>query len=233
MDKNLILLDTAQPQLFEFGEGAIGTLELFPAVWGACEDLVSPEVTARCRGLDRLLELGAPRLSPLVAYLLATRLAEPDVSLRKRIVHALGVILSPDERGLSAPEGVRRTVGAVLNQMRTASIYGLLEVACSDLEVEYLRLDIARLLNNCPYAGQYLAEIMGDRKHPLDIRYQAVYYIGVVGYLDAIQALERLAVRLEARLSGQQAMPFAPPVLQDEVELLPAIRTALEALRTP
>jgi HEAT repeat protein len=233
MDKNLFVLDTLQPQLFNFEEGAIGTLELFPAVWGACEDLVSPETLARSRGLDRLLELGAPRLSPLVAYLLVTRLAEPDVSVRRRIVHALGALFSPDERGLSAPDAVRRVVGSVLSLERTTSVYGLLEVACSDPEEEQLRLDIAHLLNSCPYAGQYLAEIMGERKYPLDIRYQAVYYIGRVGYLDAIQALERLAVRLEARLTGQQAMPFAPPVLQDEVELLPAIRIALSALRAP
>jgi hypothetical protein len=92
---------------------------------------------------------------------------------------------------------------------------------------------IARLLNACPYAGEHLADILSDRKVPLTIRLQAAYFIGQVGYLDVIQDLERLATRLESRLMGQQAMPFAPRSEPDETVLLPAIQNTLTMLRSP
>jgi hypothetical protein len=58
-------------------------------------------------------------------------------------------------------------------------------------------------------------------------------FIGTVGYLEAIPALERLAARLEARLSGQQAMTFAPPSQSEENELLPIVRSVLHLLQAP
>jgi hypothetical protein len=93
--------------------------------------------------------------------------------------------------------------------------------------------DVAQLLNACPYAGNHLADILADRSKTLNIRKQAAHYIGRVGYLAAVPALERLQTRLESRLSGQQAMPFAPPMGTDEVELLPFVRETLAVLRAP
>jgi hypothetical protein len=57
--------------------------------------------------------------------------------------------------------------------------------------------------------------------------------IGRVGYLDAIAALEKIENRLEARLNGQRAMPFASNPRSEESDLLPAIRETIDILRSP
>ncbi len=232
MEFDSITLDVLQPPLFEFGEATPGALELFPAVWSAAEELVSPELAVRQRGLARLEEMGAARFSPLVAYLLFTRLSDADAALRRQVTYLLSGLLIPDERGFAAPEPVRRYVTAALGQMRTRPIFGMLEVLAADLGAEPI---LARLLNACPHAGRHLVDILSERKNPLAVRYAAARMIGRVGYLDAIPALERLAARLETRRSGQQAMPFAamPASGADEVDLLPAITEALTRLQAP
>ena len=230
MDLEPSLLQILQPPLFPLGEASAGAMELFPTVWGACEDLASPDAALRHKGLDRLLELGAPRLSPLVTYLLTTRLADSDRGLRARVIQALGAVLLPDLEGRPASEAVRRYLVVALAQMRTRSIYALLEVAYIEVDTAAC---VARLLNVCPYAGGHLVEILNERKLPLTVRRAAVDFIGSVGYLEAIPALERLATRLEARLGGQQSMPFAPPAVQDETDLLPVVQAALAMLKAP
>jgi len=142
----------------------------------------------------------------------------------------LGGLLLPDLEGRPTPEPVRRYLVAALSQMRTRSIYALLEVAYDGPDTA---ASVARLLNVCPYAGKHLVEILNERKLPLTIRRAAVDFIGSVGYLEAIPALERLATRLEARLGGQQSMPFAPPAVQDETDLLPVVQAALVMLKAP
>jgi HEAT repeat protein len=229
MEENYSATPLWQSTFIEVAETA-GMLELFPAVWSAAEGLTSPEVKVRAAALDRLLEVSAARLSPLVAYLLATRIADPDVPLRCRVVRLLREILTPDERGHLAPDAVRRHLSGYLTSMRTRSIYCLLEAAVAEPDIEP---SVASILNACPYAGNHLVELLFDRHVPLPLRQQAACLIGKVGYLEAIPALERLSARLEARLGGQQSMPFAPPSGQDELQLLPPIREALRLLRIP
>ena len=55
--------------------------------------------------------------------------------------------------------------------------------------------------------------------------------IGIIGYVEAIPALDRLSARLEARTNGQKTMSFAPPTDNPELELLAATQEALESLR--
>lgn len=219
-----------QPALFDFSDQTTGTVELFPAVWSAAEDLVSPDIARRLKGLEKLLELNAPRLSPLITYLMATRIMDSDINLRVRIVKALGELLMLDKEGRVTPEPVRKYLMTYLNQMRTRPIFSLLEVG-SQFPGE--KENIARLLNACSNAGRHLADILTDRNAPMAIREEAAYYIGLVGYLDAIPALERLSSRLESRMSGQQAMSFAPPVVTEELKLLPTIRDTLTILYAP
>ena len=230
MDADPLRLETVQPQLFVYGETSEGTLELFPTVWGACEELIVQDAAVRRKGLEKLLELKAPRLSPLVAYLFTTRLTEPDMELRKQVVAALADLLVIDQKGMAAPENVRRMLSAVLNQMNPVTINALLEVGAADPDMGNR---LAILFNACPEAGCALAEILSERRNPLPIRFQAVRMIRIVGYLDTLSELERLEARLESRLAGQQAMPFVPPVAQDEQALLGEIRLALQALREP
>ncbi|MGE5221785.1 MAG: hypothetical protein ACM3PY_05070 [Omnitrophica WOR_2 bacterium] len=229
MDIDPVSLKISQPSLFDFIDNTTGAIELFPAVWSAAEDLNAPEVTARRSGLERLVAIGAPRLSPLIAYLLATRLQDPDLDLRIQVVKTIGELYLPDEQGRMVPDRVLRQLNWYLSQMHTRAVFGLLQVAndCQAMEAH-----VARILNACPYGGNHLAGILADRKAPMPVRKQAANMIGTVGFLDAVPVLERLVIRLEARVNGQQTMVFAPPPVPDEAELLPAVMKSLEMLRT-
>jgi hypothetical protein len=105
----------------------------------------------------------------------------------------------------------------------------LLQVA--DFDPQYID-SVAVLLNSCSFAGNHLADILMDRSIVVSIRMRAVELIGQVGYLDAIPVLDRLRNRLEARLNGQQHMPFLTLEEGDEVALLPSIQATLEILQS-
>jgi hypothetical protein len=221
----------SQPVLFEILEATTGAVELFPAVWNAAEDLVAPEAVFRREALNRLVQMNAPRLSPLVAYLVATRLSDPDLEMRCQAAQVLGSLLTLDKDGHTADEKVRQYIASYLSQMRTRLVYSLLQVVEKFAEADE---NVVRLFNLCPYAGEHLVDILNDRTNPLSIRKKAIYFAGLVGYLDAIPALERIEARLEARFTGQQSMPFVPSgAVSDEGELLPEIQQALLTLRAP
>ena len=224
--------DQIQPNLFEVPDTATGLLELFPSVWTALEDLISPEIERRRSAVERLEQLGALRFSPLAAYMMATRLEELDVPLRTRIVHLLGDLLSNDTSATPVVNAVRQQITAYLAHARTRTIYCILQSAAYDPRLES---DLTRLLNVCPYAGSHMTDILANRRNPLPIRKEAAHYVGIVGYLDAIPALERIASRLETRLSGQEAMPFVSTSQPPEVEegLLPYIYASLLLLKVP
>jgi hypothetical protein len=147
--------------------------------------------------------------------------------LRASIIEALSEVLAPDDEGNPAPEEVRASLRLHLSQMRTRQIYSILQALDAYPELENAA---ARLLNTCPYAGMHLADILADHKAVFEVRVQAVRMIGIVGFMDALPALERLEARLEARYNGQRAMPFAPPA-SSEVDLLPEIHRAEALLR--
>jgi HEAT repeat protein len=220
----------AQPVLFELLEASIGSVELFPSVWAAAERLADPDAKTRQDALRQLVDLNAPRLSPLVAYLVATRLADPDMEMRHQVVLVLGELLTVDQEGRLADEFVRQYVTTYLSQMRTRLVFSLLQVAERYHDAD---ANIARLFNACPFAGEHLVEILADRTSAISIRKKAIFFVGLVGYLDAIPALERLVARLEARQNGQQAMSFASTQQPDEKELLPELHQALASLRAP
>jgi HEAT repeat protein len=224
------MMTESQPGLWQQNSVTSGFLELFPAVWGYAEALCSPVLKERKEALARLEEMGAARLSPLVAYLIATRLSDPDKFLRGRVVRILGDLLTLDSKGNITPEAVRRYLNAFLSQMRTRNVYNLLEIAVEDPEAIP---HISRVLDACPYAGRHLGDIALDRTLPLAHRKQAVLFIGAVGYLEAIPPLEKLAARLEARLNGQQSMAFAPSPQSEDSELLPIVQSVLHLLQVP
>ncbi len=228
MDLDPLPLPLNQPVLFNLTETSTGAVELFPSVWGAAEEFISPDINLRRKGLETLRQIGASRLSPLIAYLVATRLSDTDMDLRKMIVLTLGETLAPDREGLLAPEGVLRTLTAYLSQIRTRAIYSLLEAAASEPR---LQTHLARILNCSPFAGNHLASLLQDRRVDMPIRREAARMIGLVGYLEVIPTLEKLEARLSARTSGQQEMSFAPPSNPEETQLLPLISESLRLLK--
>jgi len=215
--------------LFEFEKTATGTAELFPAVWRAMEGIASPDANVRDQSLDELISLDAPRLSPLVAYMLATRLVDPNIKFRKRIIQTLGDIISNANRE-KMPLEVRRHLKAHCAVVGRGTVLAMLEVADFDPSVES---QIAVIFNLCSHSGAILTELIADRKVPVLLRQQAIYYIGKVGFVEAIPRLERLADRLTSRRNGQKRMSFAPPNEPDESTLLEEVQIALQQLNEP
>jgi hypothetical protein len=220
----------SQLPLFEISDNTTGLVELFPTVWSAAENLSSPEAQHRLVAVEYLSKSGAVRLSPLIAYILFTRITDPDLEIRSRVVEALGDVFTHDAEGRPAVDNVRHHLSTQLGRMRTREIYALLQVL---VEHPGQMAFATRLLNACPYAGTHLAEVASSRKAPIELRRCAIRLLGEVGYLDAIPALERILIRLESRVSGQQAMPFAPPPGVDDTSLLPDLRNTLAQLRSP
>lgn len=225
MDANTI--PTVQLPLFTYGEPAANIEEVFPILWNAMESLTCADTGTRQRGLDALLEVSAHKISPLVAYVIATCLADPDVYIRRRVTFILAEIIAGEPGSKKVSEEVRRVVTGTLHSMGEEVINGLLEVSVMDAHADQA---IYHLLNACPYAGRDLGEIVTEWKNALPIRQKAVYFIGLVGYLEALPVLEKLYTRLEARQSGQYTMAFAPPSIKADNDLLPFLRIAIEQL---
>jgi len=220
-------IPSLQLPLFVYGEPAAKIDELLPTVWSATEALASPDATTRHHGIDALLELGVQRVSPLIAFMIATCLSDPDIYIRRRVAYILGDLIINEPVISQTPENVRKTVTNYLHNMREDTIFGMLEVAAIDPLVEK---SIYYLLNACPYAGKYLGEILAQWKNPLPIRQKAVYFVGLVGYVEVLPVLERILNRLEARQNGQFAMSFAPPSIKSDEDILPNLRIAIQQL---
>jgi hypothetical protein len=216
-----------QLPLFIYGESVTNIVEVFPAVWKSTESLTSPDVITRQRGIDNLIEIGAQKVSPLVAYMIAICVSDPDLFIRRRVTFILADLIATTASPMQTPDEVRKVVFNYLHNMREATVYGLLEVSVADQHADEA---IFHLLNACPYAGKYLGEILSDWKNPLQIRQKAIYFVGLVGYLETLPALERLFNRLEARQNGQYLMEFAPQSIKSDTDLLPYLRVAIDQL---
>jgi len=223
-------INFSQPMLFDFAETASGALEFFPEVWGAAEKLTSPDVLERRDALDRLIVLDAPRLSPLVAYLVANRIFDSDLELRYKAIDVLGKILNPRETGKLSPPAIRSHLKEFCSQMGDQGFIKLLEVAEAYPEAES---NVASLFNLCSQSGETLVKILSDRRLLFELRRQAIIFIGRVGFLEAIPSLEKFESRLESRVNGQKSMPFAPPSTSDENSLLPVVQATLALLKEP
>ena len=220
-------ISSLQLPLFVYGEPTANILEVLPAVWNATESLASPEPVTRHHGIDALVELGVQRASPLVAYMIATCLNDPDIHIRRRVVYILADMIIKDPVVSPTPDHVRKTVLNYLHNMGEKAIYGLLEVALMD---PYVDKSIYHLFNACPQAGIHLGEILSHYKNPLPIRQRAIYFVGLVGFTEALPALERLLTRLEARSNEQYAMSFAPPANRADDDITPSLRIAIHQL---
>ncbi len=99
--------------------------------------------------------------------------------------------------------------------MRTRQIFALLQVIEFDKSAEEA---VSSLLSYCSFAGGHLAQILSNRTAPLSIRRQAAHFIGRIGYLDALPALERLASRLESRRDDEDVGILLG--LQETIKLL-------------
>ena len=202
-------------------------LELFPQIWQYVEKLSAPNIRERRKGFRHIEETNAARISPLVAYLLTTRLDEPDINLRIRIIKAVSRILKPDSNGIFADELVRSQVFSSLASMGKSVLLSLLETG-----VAYPKLlpEINSLMNLSPLSGDLLTKISVDRRENTELRKVCISLIGSMGYSEALSALEGLNDRILSRIHGQKRMSFAPTYSENELELLAELKNTLKIL---
>jgi len=224
---NYNTIPNIQLPLFIYGEPTENILEVLPAIWNAVESLAAPDPITRNQAINAILELGVQRVSSLVAYILVTRLNDPEISIRRRVIYVLGDLLMDETARKDAPDNVRKTIIHALQRLNEDTAYGLLEVAVLDPKLEKF---LFQLFNNCSTAGKSLGEILSQRKHPLPIRQKAIYFVGQVGYTEVLPVLERLYNRLEARQNDQYSMSFAPSVVDQDENILPILRIAINRL---
>ncbi|MCJ7717166.1 MAG: hypothetical protein MUO54_11695 [Anaerolineales bacterium] len=195
-------------------------------IWQAAEGLVSPKAAEREKALDYLIDLGALVKSPLIAYLLATRLSDPDLEVRYHVVQALGSVLPGNERGIEMLDPILMQLQSYLAYINTDQVLDLLEVSEQYLSAEENLIKIFKLSS---YAGNRLSGIVNDRKKPLEIRQKAIFFCGEIGYLETSTTLKILVSRIEKRNQLLTRSPFRKKEL-DENQLYPYAVAALEKL---
>ena len=202
--------------------------EFLPRVWESAENLTSSEDDVRMQALENLVALDAHRYSPLVAYILATRLRDPNLEVRFHVVQAVGEVLLLRGGGDPIPEIVRYHLQGYISQMRKRKVYALLQVAQQFGAAEE---SVVAIFNLCSYAGAALEEIFLDRKMPHAIRQQAIFFSGQVGFMDTIPSLKNLLHRIQAQHEDQAHLPFLSKADHNqEGDLIIYVRAALGKL---
>jgi len=218
-----------QPRLFDGQEPVPGSDESHMQVWAALEKVISLQVKEREDGLAEIVDMDILWTSPLAAYVLATCLDDQNIAFRYSVIQALGPLLL-QENSKRVVAGVASTLKNHLSQMRRRRIFALLQIG---EEYPPAQPNVAALLRICSFAGKDLGDIFSNRRLPLGIREQAIQLAGMVGYLETIPRLERLAARLEGWMSGQKSMSFIDQTNSGETALLPSIKEALAILKSP
>jgi hypothetical protein len=224
---NINTIPNVQLPLFVYGEPTENIAEVLPVVWNATECLTSPEAVTRQHGIDAILELGAQKVSSLVAFMIATCLGDRDIYIRRRVIYILADLITWVPGDEQLVNSIRMTVTNYLHSMSEETTFGLMEVAMMDPEAEQ---PIYHILNACPFAGRYLGNILTEWKNPLLIRQKAIYFVGIVGYMEMLPVLERVLDRLEARQSRQYSMSFAPSLNRSDEDIMPYLRIAINQM---
>lgn len=204
------------------GGGTLSSDQLF-LIWKYAQALTSPKLSDRKDGFQRLIELNIINKSPLIVYLLATRIKEIDITLRAYIIKVLANILElkiPSDVSFSLTQ---HTLAAYLSQIGKGEIHALIQLVDVDPSSEE---NIVRILCSCSCAGEYLNEVVFDRSVSTKSRQLAIMLLGQVGYLEAIPDLERLENRIKTRINPNS-------LGNEDKQLLPQIEEALSLLRAP
>ncbi|MCK5795212.1 MAG: hypothetical protein KAH12_10930, partial [Anaerolineales bacterium] len=68
-------------------------------LWETAEGLISPDPYLRESALDQFKEIDGLYRSPLIAYLLVSRISEPDLEIRFHLIKLLGSLMDYDSPG--------------------------------------------------------------------------------------------------------------------------------------
>jgi len=225
MDIDPVLVGVNQSSLQNYPDTPFLAFEQGLDFWKAAQDLIHPELEVRRQGLNQLTALGAASHSPLLAYILVSRLAEPDLALRACIVRELSSLLNLPFNGNQAVNEVLYFLKTNLSQLRHNQIMSLLYLVEADPQTYP---DVTKIISQCSYAGDHLSEILADRHVELPVRQVAARLVGDIGYLSAVSTLERLETRLQSRLNPSKMLMDRP---NGDTALLPSIKEALNKLK--
>lgn len=189
-------------------------------VWETLTRLVSPDPDLRRKALEALPQLeGYPR-EPLLVYLLATRLTDPDLEIRLQAVRMLGGLLGREGGAGQLGRTALEYLAGYLAGLEISQYVSLLEVSAAYLAAEK---PLSSILKMCSYAGKSLSGIVNDQKLPVNIRQQAVFFCGEIGFLNTAPALKALIQRVEKDRGRADKQPGGR-ISQDRESLyLPAL----------
>jgi hypothetical protein len=194
----------------------------------ALEDFLAPDPEISREGLQTLLELDAVRRSPLVASVLATRLCDPRIEVRARLLEALAPVVRAPAHGQNAADRVRAWLQQSLWLARREDVLAILEL----VHQRQGRFDDAcRLLSASGQAAELLLSLLEDHAVELALKAQAVEMLASIGYLDALPVIERMIDRISARSAAQIGMPFARRNDTEAEVLLPVLKESVRLLR--
>jgi hypothetical protein len=197
-------------------------------LWDAAEGLISPDPNIRDSSLDQLKEIDGIHRSPLVAYLLVSRISEPDLEIRFHLIRLLGSLMDFESSGKSFSDQALDFAKDALDQMEKSQLIKILEVAESYLTAERA---ISNILKLSSYAGVGLSGIVNDRKLPVSVRQQAVFYCGEIGYLSSKPTLQNLVQRVD-KARTRPGNGNERKKSRDEEFLYPFVISALEKLNS-
>ena len=196
-------------------------------VWSALEQMVSVNLELRKNGLQKIIELQAIDKYPLVVYVVSTRLIEPEISLRADVVRLIATFKSINYSQKESSKEVFKTLYDYFDQIRNRQIYSLLQVAIYDTS---LIDEVSYLIGLCSYAGEYLIEIVIDRKNPLELRVESLKIIESVGFIDVLPELRRVLSRYERKNDSKPLRMKENGLRNDREVLIPLLEKAIESL---
>jgi len=197
-------------------------------LWETAEGLVSPDPNTRESSLDNLKEIDDFHRSPLIAFLLVSRISEPDLEIRFHLIQLLGSLVDFGSSDQHFSDQALVFAKDALDQMERIQLIRMLEVSDRYLTAERAIRNILKLSS---YAGVVLNGIVNDRKLPVSLRQQAVFYCGAVGYLSSKTTLQNFVQRVDksrTRPGGGHERKKS----RDEEFLYPFVISALEKLKS-
>ena len=199
-------------------------------IWHLAQNLVGGNEKLRFQALEGLKRLEVIRYSPLLTYMVTTRLSDSEINIRQLAILVVNSILGPDLIGNLAAEEVILQIHTYFLNISEFSVRKLLMASKGNLEN---RAEISKLLNLCPRTGRHLASILADRNETIECRRLAADFIGLIGYMETKPILIRIKNRIESSLNNKNRIPIVTEVREEQKNLLLSINTALTLLQTP
>lgn len=197
-------------------------------LWETAEGLLSPDPNIRERSLDKLKEIEGYYQSPLIASLLVSRISEPDLEIRFHLIQFLGSLVDFDSPGQHLTNQALVYAKDALDKMEKTQLIRILEVSDRYLTAERALVNILKLSS---YAGVGLSGIVNDRKLPVSLRQQAVFFCGEIGYLSSRTTLQNFVLRVD-KSRNRPGGGHESKKSRDEEFLYPFVISALDKLKS-